>query len=620
MCGIVGIMYTDKPVDSTLLHRMNHLLTHRGPDDEGYFIEEGIGLGMRRLSIIDLGGGKQPMFNEDNSVVVVFNGEIYNYKDLRIILEDRGHVFKTQSDTEVIVHGYEEWGAELPTHLNGMFAYALYDRKNRKLLVARDHLGIKPLYYAPLKEGGMAFASELKALRKIEGWSQGINLVALDEFLAMRYIPSPLTIYEGAYKLPPGHQIVFSDGRMKIDAFWSIDLATRSSISFNEAVEITKALVTDSVRRQMFADVPVGVLLSGGLDSSVIASLMAELTNKPIRSFTATFPGWPSLNESLFARQVADYLGLDHKEITIDTDIDISDAFVKTVKIFDEPFADYSALPMRLIAQEASSYLRVVLTGDGSDELFAGYPHYCWYNPYIGMLFSFLKSPFKKILWGRRGFRFVSTVLSRDVQEAYFDGILILSHLDRELRANLLRVFDGKIPKAHVYPNLSDVFSDQLHPTTLMRYWDVKIWLNGDPLVKVDTVTMAASLEARVPFLDHRLVDFVFSLPAHFHRSKGFGKSLLRAAFSSKLPILTAKRSKQPFEVPVHDWLRGPLKPLLTEALLGNQFSWFREDVLKKWIDLHLSGRRLGRTLWTLLSFAIWYEEVYKASEDIAIV
>lgn len=611
MCGIVGLILTEGLADANLIKQMNDTLTHRGPDDEGYFVEKNVGLGMRRLSIIDLRGGRQPILNEDGSVVVVFNGEIYNYKELRTFLEKRGHVFCTRSDTETLVHGYEEWGVDLSTHLIGMFAYAIYDRKKRQLLLARDHLGIKPLYYARLNMGGIAFASELKALRLVDGWSQRINLTAVDQFLAMRYIPSPLTIYEGALKLPPAHWMLFKDKDMRIEPFWSLKPIIASDISALKVVDEIKAIVSDSVKRQMLADVPLGVFLSGGLDSSIIAALMTETANEPVRSFTVIFPNWPDLNEAPHARQVADHIGATHEEIQVEAKL--PEAFVDTVRVFDEPFADPAAVPTLLMAQAARHYVKVVLTGEGADELFAGYPHYDWYKPLIGKVISPMQPLLQKVLWGRKGFRFVSIASAPNFQNAYFDGILVLTHLSRDLRKQLFQEATAQELCERNWRSSLTSFPENHHVVSKMQYLDTKIWLEGDPLVKVDRTTMAASLEARVPFLDHRLVECALSLPPQYHRRNGDGKLVLRSAFASKLPISIIGRSKHAFEVPINDWLRGSLKSLLIDTLLTNQLPWFRKEVLHEWVYLHLSGRQLGCVLWTLLSLGIWYNEVYRS-------
>jgi asparagine synthase (glutamine-hydrolysing) len=593
---------------------MNATLVHRGPDGEGYFTDGPVALAMRRLAIIDLQTGDQPIFNEDGTVAVVFNGEIYNYRDLRAELQARGHRFRTRSDTEVLVHGYEEWGDDLPQHLNGMFAFALWDARRQRLLLARDHLGIKPLYYAELPEGGLTFASELKALLPVPGWSRDIDSVALDWFLATRYIPAPRTIYAGARKLPPGHRLMVGmEEPLRVERYWDVVFAPEPGWSPHEWAERLRSALAATVHRQMVADVPLGAFLSGGIDSSIVVGLMAQMATNPVRTFSVVFPGWPGLDESAYARQVAERFATAHTEITVEADV--AREWLEMVRRLDEPFADPATLPTWLMARETRRYVTVVLTGEGADELFQGYGWYGWPRPLS--LPTFLTRPLRRLaqglLAGRRGRHRMTARLASDFSVLYAESILS-SVTQAEERRRLYR--PDWLAQLTAMAPLADL--EELLRETANRPWstriqelDLKVWLEGDPLVKADRATMMASLEARVPFLDVEVVELAARIPPQWHRRDGVSKWLLRRAFDDLLPPEVLRRPKHAFDVPIAAWLRGPLRPYLEEALADGSPLWqaLRPEPVQAMARSHLEGKRdFGRELWALLHLVMWWE------------
>ena len=615
MCGICGIYSsTGQPVEHSLLRRMNIVLAHRGPDGEGYFTNGPVGLAMRRLAIIDLQTGDQPIFNEDRSVAVVFNGEIYNYRELRAELQKRGHRFYTQSDTEVLTHGYEEWGDDLPTHLNGMFAFALWDVRRQRLLLARDHLGIKPLYYAELPGGGLAFASELKALLPVDGWRREIDPLALDWFLATRYIPAPRSIYLGIRKLPPAHRLTLgADGPLKVERYWDVSFAPDDTDGQDWPARLREAL-TAAVRRQMIADVPLGAFLSGGIDSSILVGLMARVSTEPVRTFTVIFPGWGTLDESGYARRVAERFATAHTEIAVEADV--AREWPELACRLDEPFADPATLPTWLMARQTRRYVTVVLTGEGADELFQGYGWYGWPRPLP--LPAFLARPLRhlaqRLLSGRRGRHRLLALLAPDFGTLYAESILSsVSQAEERLawyRPEWLAHLTAMAPLADFPESWEEPLPGQA-PSSLMQELDLKVWLEGDPLVKADRATMLASLEARVPFLDREVVELAARIPAHWHHREGLSKWLLRRSFADLLPGEIARRPKHAFEVPIGAWLRGPLRPQLEHALADASPLWqiLRPEPIRRMMHLHLAGRRdYSRELWALLHLAFWWE------------
>ncbi|MDW8053718.1 MAG: asparagine synthase (glutamine-hydrolyzing) [Anaerolineae bacterium] len=614
MCGIVGLYLSRDCPSAELLQRSNAVLIHRGPDGAGFFVDSHVGLAMRRLAIIDLKTGDQPIFNEDRTVAVVYNGELYNYRALRAELEQQGHRFATQSDTEVLVHGYEAWGDALPTRLNGMFAFALWDAKRQRLLLARDHLGIKPLYYAPLGDG-VAFASELKALLPIEGWSRSIDPVALDWFLATRYIPSPRTIFAGARKLPPGHRLIIgSDEPLRIERYWSLNFApANADLTEQQWIEAIRSTLAEAVQRQMIADVPLGAFLSGGIDSSIIVGLMSRVSPERVRTFTVTFPGWGDLDESQYARAVAERFNTVHTEITVESNL-VED-WQALAEHLDEPFADPATLPTWLMARSTRQHVTVVLTGEGADELFQGYGWYAWSRPLP--LPTIVSQPLRRVarhlFAGRRGRRRIQALLAPDFRTFYAESILSSVSQAEERKQWYQPAWQERLGDLAPLRDLSPALSlEHLPLASAIQALDLAIWLEGDPLTKADRATMLASLEARVPFLDREVVELVARIPSHWHRAGGKSKALLRRAFADLLPPLVLQRAKHAFEVPIGAWLRGALRPRLKNMLTSDSPMWqiLRPEVIREMAELHWQGKRnFARELWAILHLGAWWEK-----------
>ncbi|MBC7261792.1 MAG: asparagine synthase (glutamine-hydrolyzing) [Chloroflexi bacterium] len=613
MCGIVGIYLRKGQVDPAAVRQMNAALVHRGPDGEGYFIDGSIGLGMRRLAIIDLQTGDQPIFNEDKSVVVIFNGEIYNYQTLRAQLQAKGHTFRTQSDTEVLVHGYEEWGDNLPHHLNGMFAFALWDARRQRLFLARDHLGIKPLYYVELPGGGIAFASELKALYPLQSWSRELDPVALDWFLATRYIPAPRSIYRHVRKLPPAHYLTLgTDEPLRLQRYWDVSFAPQRIRTWPQYLAELQERLSRAVRRQMISDVPLGAFLSGGIDSSIVVSLMAQESTTPVHTFSVVFPGWPGLDESPYARLVANRFQTAHTEIVVETDV--AHEWPLLARSLDEPFADPATFPTWLMARETRRHITVVLTGEGADELFAGYNWYGWPKPWpmpIPLRKS-LRRLAQSLLAGRRGRHYATARLSPDFATFYAQSILS-SVTQAEERVRLYRPewlhhLEGLAPEIDLAPLFAA--TDSRSWQSRIQELDLKVWLEGDPLVKADRATMLASLEARVPFLDVEVVEWAAQILPFLHRREGVSKALLRAAFEAQIPQAIQQRPKHAFDVPIAAWLRGPLRPHLAEALSEASPIWqlLQPEPIRRMAQFHWQGRRdFARELWAILHLALWW-------------
>ena len=617
MCGICGVL---GPIDASVLRSMTRTMVHRGPDDEGFYLADGVGLGVRRLSIIDVAGGHQPITNEDGTLVVVFNGEIYNHRELRTRLETQGHRFATGSDTEVLVHLYEEYGDASVHLLQGMFAYALWDGKRRRLLVARDRLGIKPLYYLET-DGSFLFASEVKALLEHADVSAAPDLQALDLYLAFRYVPGPHTLFRGIKKLPPGHRLVREDGRTQVQRYWDPVLGDfQSAINLDEAVEEFSGLLRDTVRRHLISDVPVGMLLSGGLDSSAVTAMTAAARTQPITTFTVGFDLPGSHNELAQARVVAKRLGTDHHELVLTPDA--TELLPDLVRHLDEPIADPAALPTYLICRFARQMVPVVLTGEGGDELLGGYPRYEWFAR-AKLLQRLLPA------WVREG---VLLPLSRiaPVTRRYktaLDNILAerddvtrhmhwVAGLDPALKSDLLspelrEAISLGAPEAVLTPYLGGVATRAEIVHRLMAL-DMQTWLVDDVLTKMDKMSMAASVEARVPLLDHRLVEFVASLPLAVKLRHG-AKTLLKRAVAPLLPASTIRRRKHAFQVPLDQWVSGPLRDFTRDMLLdrrARQRGWF--DGSRVEALLWRNGRRRsrdGQSVWTLLCLELWARE-----------
>jgi asparagine synthase (glutamine-hydrolysing) len=607
MCGICGIASTRGPVDGDRLLRMAATLVHRGPDSEGMHVDGGVGIAARRLSIIDVAGGDQPIRNEDGTVVVVQNGEIYNYRELAHELDRAGHAFKTRCDTEVLVHGYEQWGDALWERLRGMFAVAVWDARRKRLTLARDRFGIKPLYYRDV-DGELAFASELDALPQGE-----IDLDALEAFLAFNTVPSPLSIFRDIRKLQPGYTLTWEDGRIALQRFARPGpLAARHDADEAELVEECRARLRDSVRAHLIADVPVGVLLSGGVDSGALTALAAEESTEPVRTFSIGFEE-SSFDELAGARAVATRYGTHHRELVLKPDAAL--LLPALAAAFDEPFADSSALPTYLVSKLAAEDVKVALSGEGGDELFGGYYTYVADSlaERVGPLASLARPLVARLPTSTRRASF-------DYKAKRFVGAAHLPPLERhhgwkeifsaDARAELTGRAHGFDPLTASRERFAETEGHEL--VTRLQDVDFGLYLVDDLLTKTDRASMAWSLEARVPFLDTVVTNFAFSLPVR-HKVRGLSKKrLLRKAVEPLLPREVVHGRKRGFSIPAAAWLRGELEPFARDTLSADTIrrqGFLRPDAVTQLLDDHVAGRAdVSRQLWGLLAFTLWYE------------
>lgn len=629
MCGITGIIYHDqyRSVNIEDLKRMCDSMIHRGPDDEGFFVDRNAGLGMRRLNIIDLVTGHQPISNEDGRIWIVFNGEIYNYPDLRKGLEERGHKFSTNTDTETIVHAYEEYGEDCVTKLNGMFAFAIWDRRNRKLILSRDRLGVKPLYYF-LDDHCIVFGSELKAILEYREIPREIDFEALDSFLTLEYIPAPLSIFKGIKKLLPGHTLVLQDGKVSIDRYWDLRFE-RLEGSEEDLSQALYDLLKDAVRMRLISDVPLGAFLSGGIDSSTVVCMMSEIMDRPVKTFSIGFDD-SSYNELKYARVVARHFGTDHHELTIQSDV--VNLVECLVRYLDEPLADVSIFPTYLVSQLARRNVTVVLTGDGGDELFAGYEWYIaekieryyhklpatvrdsWIPQVIN---SIPPSRRKKGLLNKLK-RFVEgSVLPESLQHFRW-SIFMTEEKKRDLYSEeFKRSVDGMDASSRLIAYLKTV--EEADALWQQQFTDIKTYLVDDILFKVDRMSMGNSLEARTPFLDYRVVEFAAGLPSHLKLNGLKTKYLLKQCMALKLPPEIINRKKEGFSIPMKNWLKQELHQLMQDVLSPERIKkggLFNVPYIEKLKSEHLKGiANHSHQLWSLMVFEIWKDIFLKQSE-----
>jgi len=621
MCGIVGIMDLAgrRPIARELVSRLNETQHHRGPDEGGLHLEAGLGLGHRRLSIIDLSTGQQPLFNEDGTVVVVFNGEIYNYQELIPELARCGHRFRTKSDTEVIVHAWEQWGEACVERFRGMFAFGLWDRNRETLFLARDRLGVKPLHYALLPEGQLVFGSELKALAAHPVFSRELDPLAIEEYFALGYVPEPRTIYAGARKLPPAHTLTIRRGDPVPEPreYWDVRFTLDKLIGEREAVAELVERLRESIRLRMISEVPLGAFLSGGVDSSAVVAMMAGVSAEPVNTCSISFSD-PAYDESTFARQVAQRYRTRHFVDRVESDdFDLIDVLART---YDEPYADSSALPTYRVCQLARRHVTVALSGDGGDESFAGYRRYRLHameerlrdalplsvrRPAFGLLGRI----YPKADWAPRVLRAKSTfqALARSSVDAYFHSVSVLrDDMRAELYSNALKAKLGGYSAAEVFRRHAHRAGTD-DALALVQYLDLKTYLVGDINTKVDRASMAHSLEVREPLMDHPLVEWLASLPSSLKVRGQEGKVLLKKAMEPYLPHEVMYRPKMGFAVPLAQWFRGPLKERVRDAVLGPELAatgHFNENYLRHLVDAHQSGLRdYSAPLWSLLMF-----------------
>lgn len=635
MCGITGIFDTRgrRDIDRAVLTRMNESQHHRGPDEGGLHVEPGLGLGHRRLAIIDLSTGQQPLYNEDKSVCVVFNGEIYNYQALIPELQALGHTFHTRSDTEVIVHAWESWGEKCVERFRGMFAFALWDRNREALFLARDRLAVKPLYYALLPDGTFLFGSELKSLLAHGGLARDIDPLAVEEYFALGYVAEPRSIFKQARKLPPAHTLLLRRGKPVAEPkeYWDLHFTLDNPIGTDQACEQLTERLNESIRLRMISEVPLGAFLSGGVDSSAVVATMAGLSNEPINTCSIAFAD-PAFDEAAFAKTVATrYNTKHHVEMVESDDFDLIDTLAR---LYDEPYADSSAIPTYRVCQLARKHVTVALSGDGGDEAFGGYRRYRQHLAEDRLrsalprairqpIFRLLGRVYPKADWAPRIFRAKTTFegMARSSVEAYFHSVSILR---APMRAQL---FSNKFKNEIAGYSAQEVFKHHAEkvctddPLALIQYLDFKTYLVGDINTKVDRASMAHSLEVREPLMDHELVDWLASLPSSLKVRGQEGKFLLKKAMEPHLPQDILYRPKMGFAVPLARWFRGPLKKRVRQAVLGPRLmatGWFNHDYLEHLVDAHQSGTHdYSAPLWTLLMFEAFLRNVLDESPSL---
>ncbi|MFC2163397.1 asparagine synthase (glutamine-hydrolyzing) [Acidobacteriota bacterium] len=630
MCGICGIANpgTGKVISSSLLSSMCDKIVHRGPDDEGYFVDEDIGLGSRRLSIIDVEGGHQPLSNEDSSIWVAHNGEVYNFPELREELIGREHNFVTRTDTETIVHGYEEWGEDFVHKLRGMYAFALWDGRQKKLVIVRDRVGIKPLYYTLLRDRTLVFGSELKSILVHPDVKRLLEPRALDLFLTLEYIPEPLSIFAGIHKLPAGCYLVYEKGEIQIKTYWAIDPEAmipeeKALSSLPEIREELYQLLKEAVQMRLISDVPLGAFLSGGIDSSAIVGLMHELGASPIKTFSIGFED-KTYDELGHARRIAQKFGTEHEEFVLQPQaLELTEELIHHL---DEPFGDFSIFPTYLVSKMARAHVKVILSGDGGDELFAGYDHYqaqtlsksrlsaLLQKPLPGIMKHFRPSAKKKGL--RNKIKRYAQGFEHNSNMRHFRWMMFLSEANKNLlySPDLIHGLDNNT-NLHDSPPLAHLFTqmDQFDDITGELYLDFKTYLVDDILVKVDRMSMATSLESRVPLLDHKVVEYAFALPGKLKLKGMTTKWILKKTMERLLPEENIYRRKEGFSIPIKHWLRNELRELMLGYLDEKRIQsegLFNYEPIKHMMDSHLAGKEnYSHQLWALLVFEIWREQ-----------
>ncbi len=629
MCGIAGTIGPNASLAGTaareMIERMCDVIEHRGPDDWGFkiehFADSHLAIGMRRLSIIDVAGGHQPIYNEDGTVWVVFNGEIYNYRELRQDLIERGHRFATRTDTETIVHLYEEEGERCVERLRGMFGLAIWDSRDRSLTLARDRVGKKPVHYS-LSNGAFVFGSEIKSLLRHPAVKREINLDAISDYLTFGYVPDPLTAFKGVYKLPPGYTLTYKDGRIRMRRYWNFNYNGDSHIETfaneNAYVERLRELLAESVRVRLESEVPLGAFLSGGIDSSVVVALMAREMSQPVKTFSIGFSE-ADFDELEHARVTARTLGTDHHEFVVTPDV--CDLAEEIIWHHDEPFADVSSIPTYIVSKMAREHVTVVLSGDGGDEVFGGYQRYAIDRgrEKFELIPSFIRRQVllrlsRAMPRGAYGKRFLSAN-SRDAGPRYVDSI---SYFDAEAKRELLS--KSLLAELNGYRSESvfeTIFTEPQSSARIDRllYLDGKTYLPGDILVKVDRMSMANSIETRAPFLDHHLIEFAQTIPGSLKlrraRSRWEAKHILKRAVTGLIPDEIIYRPKQGFDVPIKYWLNHELGEMLIDLLTSaraKQRGYFNQKTVAGLLQEHRRGLRdNARHLWALLMFEIWH-------------
>jgi asparagine synthase (glutamine-hydrolysing) len=621
MCGIAGFVESSacRPVSAdarrTLAHRMCEVIRHRGPDDEGMLLDDEAALGMRRLSIIDLSTGHQPIHNEDRTIWIVFNGEIYNYRELRRELEEAGHRFYTSTDTETIVHAYEQWGASAISKLRGMFAIAVWNRRTKALLLARDRVGIKPLHYAEVG-GRLYFGSEIKSLLEAPDLPRDLDLDAFDHYLSFLYTPRDRSIFKAVRKLPPGHVLEWRDGALRIEQYFRLPDDEPYRGSEADAARDLRDVLSEAVHAHLVSDVPLGAFLSGGVDSSLVVGLMAEASTTPVKTFSIGFDE-PAFDELEHARRIAALFGTEHHEFVVKPDaVAILDQLIAH---FDEPFADSSAIPTWYVSQAARTHVTVVLSGDGGDELFGGYDRYIphprvaafdRYSPRA--LRSLAAIAARRLPHGARGKNFLRHVSKGD-HGRYLDSIRFYSADEKEplLTAEVRMALSEPEPETRLATHFQR-YQGLPWPSQMMRF-DAETYLPEDVLVKVDRMSMAHSLESRVPLLDNNVIAFAAALPSALKIKNQRRKHILKEAAATLLPRDILDRPKQGFAIPLEMWFRGCLRELFADTLLSAsslERGYFQKEFIRRIVEEHVSGRRDHTLrLWQLVVFERWHRQ-----------
>lgn len=600
MCGIAGIV-TKRENRKEIIEGMSKRIEHRGPDGEGYFFDGDVALAHRRLSIIDLSTGNQPMFNEDDTIVTVFNGEIYNYVELRDELVKAGHKFKTKSDTEVLLHGFEEWYTDLPKHLRGMFAFAIYNKNTKELFLARDNFGIKPLYYTVMNDSFM-FASEIKAFLDTPDFKKELNEGILQAYLEFSFVPTNETFFKGVYRLDAGSSLLYKDGEIKIDKYFKLDFKDKDE-TLEEAVEDIKDVMQDSVSRHLLSDVEVGSFLSSGIDSSYIVSLA-----KPDRTYTVGYD-IPKYDEIKYAKDLTDKLGINNTSKVIKMD-EYMEEFPKIMYYLDEPTSDPAAISLYFVAKLASKDVKVVLSGEGADEFFGGYNYYReevdmkFYNkiPYfirhfIGKIASLFPEGYGFNFLVRRGEKLENSYIGVNRN---FSEKMARKVLNKEYSLKGIDVTRDTYEEFKGYSNIHK-----------MQAIDIKFWLMKDILLKADRMTMASSLEGRVPFIDKEVFKVASGLPIDYKVTKENTKVALREAAKEVIPTEAYKKKKLGFPVPIREWMKTSEVSEKIREMFNKEFTkkFFNVDVINKLLDEHVSGKKDNyRKVWTIYSFLTWYE------------
>ncbi len=622
MCGIAGIVRNDRrDVDQALLARMCASIRHRGPDDDGFYVKGPVGLGMRRLAIIDLKSGQQPIHNLDRTAWIVFNGEIYNYRELRDALEKLGHTFYTNSDTEAIIHAYDRYGADCPRYLRGMFAFAIWDERSQELFLARDRVGKKPLLYAQVN-GQFVFGSEFSALLQHPDISKDIDAEALHHYLSFMCVPAPLTAYRAIRKLEPGHSLRYRKGEIEIERYWQPDFSKKIDMGEEEAGRRAIEILRDAVKVRLMSEVPLGAFLSGGIDSSAVVALMSEESSGPVKTFSIGFEE-QDFSELHHARRVAEHVGADHHEFIVRPDA--LEVLPILVEHYGEPYADSSAIPTYYVARETRNHVTVALNGDGGDESFAGYERYAAMR--LAERYHRIPSVLRETVM-RQAIALIPSSETkrgrvRDLKR--FIQAASLPKVERYLR--WVSVFDAEA-KQDLYSADFLRQTQSVSATGMLDPWfarangsgivdaalltDIMTYLPNDLLVKVDIATMAVSLEARSPFLDHHVMEFAASLPEKFKLRGLTTKYLLKRMLKKLLPAENLDRRKMGFGVPIGHWFRGKLQPFLRETLLTETAldrGLFKREVVKRLVELHTRGERdYSHQLWTLLMLELWLQ------------